>query len=174
MTRPDRFPLTSRLLHWTMAVLIIVMLFIGIGMVTTPTGYGRLVAIHRPIGALVLLLAAIRLVNRLLRPAPPLPEDMPTSLRLAAGGSHLVLYVLMFATPLAGWAMLSAGAYPVRMFGGFDLPPIAPHDAALWAFLRTTHTVLAVLLFATFLMHLAAALLHATVFRDGVFESMAS
>ena len=79
----------------------------------------------------------------------------------------------MIALPLVGWAMLSAGAYPVMLFGGVALPPIAPHDAGLYAALRGTHTVLALLLFATFLLHLSAALAHAVIFRDGVFESMA-
>jgi cytochrome b561 len=79
----------------------------------------------------------------------------------------------MFAVPLVGWAMLSAGGYPVLLFGGLALPPIVPHDAGLYAALRQTHTVLALLLFATFLLHLGAALAHAVIFRDGVFESMA-
>jgi cytochrome b561 len=40
--------------------------------------------------------------------------------------------------------------------------------------LRPLHTYLAYLLFATFLAHLGAALMHALIFRDGVFESMAA
>ena len=79
----------------------------------------------------------------------------------------------MFAMPLIGWSMLSAGGYPVTMFNGFELPPIAPHDATIYSVLRTAHTWLALLLFATVLMHLSAALFHAWVRRDGVFESMA-
>jgi cytochrome b561 len=173
MTTPHQFPATSRLLHWIMAVLILVMLFVGIGMVTSPGGYHRLVSIHRPLGATILVLAAIRLVNRQIRPPPPLPSAMPAPLKLAAQASHVALYGLMIALPLVGWAMLSAGAYPVLLFGGVALPPIVPHDAGLYAALRGTHTVLALLLFATFLLHLSAALAHAVIFRDGVFESMA-
>jgi len=82
-------------------------------------------------------------------------------------------YGLMFAVPLIGWAMLSAGAYPVALFQGLVLPPIAPHDAALFATLRHAHTALAFTLFAVVLLHLAAALMHALVYRDGVFQSMA-
>src|SRR5260370_36096350 len=104
---PSHFPMASRLLHWTMAAMVLAMLFIGIAMVGSLTDYHRLVAIHRPLGILVLLLVAIRLVNRLIHPAPPLPHDMPPVLRLAAHASHVLLYVLMFAQPLVGWAMLS-------------------------------------------------------------------
>jgi cytochrome b561 len=166
------FPLLSRLLHWTMAILILAMLFIGVAMVSSLSDYHRLVAIHRPLGILLLVLAAARLINRLLSPPPPLPAAMPPLLKLAAHGSHWLLYGLMIALPLVGWGMLSAGGYPIQLVGSLHLPPILPHDRALFAVLRPAHTVLAYLLFATFLAHLGAALTHALVFKDGVFRSM--
>jgi cytochrome b561 len=172
MARP--FPLISRILHWTMAVLVLAMLFIGIAMVASLADYHRLVAIHRPLGILILVLVAIRLVNRLINPPPPLPSGMPLLLKLAAHGSHIVLYALMFALPLVGWGMLSAGGYPVVLAGSLHLPAILPHSDGLYAVLRPLHTVLAFLLFATFLAHLGAALMHALIFKDGVFASMTS
>jgi cytochrome b561 len=172
MAQHRPFPLFSRILHWTMAVMILAMLFIGIGMVSSVAAYHSLISIHRPLGILVLILVAVRLVNRLLDPPPPLPEGMPGWQRFAAHGSHIVLYALMFAVPLVGWAMLSAARYPVVLYGPLLLPPIAPQDPELFAALRATHTVLALLLFATFLAHLSAALMHALIFRDDVFPSM--
>jgi cytochrome b561 len=166
------FPLLSRLLHWTMAVLILAMLFVGVAMVSSLSDYAKLVAIHRPIGILLLVLVAIRLINRLLSPPPPLPAAMPPLLRFVAHASHWLLYGLMFALPLVGWGMLSAAGNPIPLVGGFHLPPILPHDKALFAILRPAHTVLAYLLFVTFLAHLGAALTHALVFKDGVFRSM--
>lgn len=174
MTGTPLFPPLSRLLHWLMAALILAMLFIGIGMAASVTDYRWLVSIHKPLGVLILLLVGLRLVNRLISPPPPLPAAMPKALRLAAQGSHLLLYLLMIALPLVGWAMLSAAGYPIVLYGPLRLPPILPQDLALYAGLRTAHTALALLLFATFLGHLAAALAHALVFRDGVFRSMAS
>jgi cytochrome b561 len=165
------FPLLSRLLHWTMAILILAMLFVGVAMVSSLSDYSKLVAIHRPIGILLLVLVAIRLVNRLLFPPPPLPA-MPPLLRFVAHASHWLLYGLMVALPLVGWGMLSAAGNPIPLVGSFHLPPILPHDKALFAILRPAHTVLAYLLFATFLAHLGAALTHALVFKDGVFRSM--
>jgi len=97
---------------------------------------------------------------------------MPAILRGAAHVSHWLLYGLMFALPLVGWGMLSAGGYPIDLVGSFHLPPILPHSTALYAILRPAHTLLAYLLFATFLVHLGAALAHAFLFKDGVFESM--
>ena len=168
----QHFPVLSRLLHWIMAVLILAMLFIGVAMVSSLSEYHRLVSIHKPIGILILVLAAIRLINRLVNPPPPLPAGMPAPLRLAATASHWLLYALMFAQPIVGWAMLSAAGYPIALIGSFHLPPILPHDTALYALLRPVHSILAFALFATFLLHLGAALTHAFIFRDGVFRSM--
>jgi cytochrome b561 len=154
--------------------MVLAMLFIGIGMVASLSDYHWLVSIYKPLGVLILILVAIRLVIRLLDPALPLPEGMPAWQRVAAYASHVVLYALMFALPLVGWGMLSAARYPIVLYGSLQLPPILPHDLALYALLRTTHTVLAFLLFATFIAHFAAALMHALIYRDGVFPSMAS
>lgn len=174
MTRStERFPLLSRLLHWSMAVLILAMLFIGIGMVsTTSPRYFELLSIHKTIGIVMLALVAVRLINRLINPPPPLPRDLPSWQAFAAKASHYVLYVLMFALPLVGWAMLSAGGYPIVVFGALHLPAILPHDLAMFAVLRTAHTILAIALFATFLAHLGAALFHGFVRRDHVLQSM--
>jgi cytochrome b561 len=79
---------------------------------------------------------------------------------------------LMFALPLIGWAMLSAGGYPVSLGAGIVLPPIAPFDPSVFALLRWLHRTLAYLLFATVLLHLAAALYHGLIRRDGVLRSM--
>ena len=174
MAQQLQFTAFSRLLHWTMAIMVLAMLFIGIGMVASLSNYHWLISIHKPLGILILILVAIRLVNRLLNPAPPLPQGMPAWQRFAAHGSHAVLYALLFALPLVGWAMLSAARYPIVLYGPLELPPILPHNVALYAILRTVHTVLALLLFATFIAHFSAALMHALIYRDDVFQSMAS
>ncbi len=168
-----RFTPLQRALHWTMAVCILAMLFIGVGMVSTimPT-YLTLFSIHKPLGIAILLLALLRLAVRMWSGAPPLPASLPDPMRLAAHLSHWVLYALMIAMPLIGWGMLSAAAYPVVLFGGVRLPAILPPSASLHALLWTAHQYLAFAFFAVILLHLAAGLLHALVRRDGVFETM--
>jgi cytochrome b561 len=170
----QKFTPVARLLHWIMAVAILAMLFIGVAMVASLSDYHRLVSIHEPLGILILVLVAIRLVYRLFHPAPPLPDDMPGLLRFAAKASHVVLYALMFALPLVGWGMLSAAGFPIAPTPWLHLPAILPQNDALHALLRPTHTILAFLLFATFLAHFGAALTHVLIFRDGVFQSMGS
>jgi cytochrome b561 len=170
-----RFTLLQRVLHWFMAVCILSMLFIGVGMVSTVMPkYLPLVAIHKTLGITILVLAVIRLAVRLRHGAPALPADLPEPMKLAAQLSHYALYALMLVMPLIGWGMLSAGAYPVVVFGGLRLPAILPQSDRLHAWLWDAHFYLAFVFFALVLMHLAAALFHALVRRDGVFETMAS
>ena len=123
---------------------------------------------------MILLLALIRLGVRLRSGAPSLPSDLPPPMKLAAHLSHYALYALMIALPLIGWATLSAAGYPVVLWGGFWLPPIAPQSDSLHTLLWIAHVSLALLFFAVILLHIAAALFHALVRRDGVFEAMAS
>ncbi|MFL9902663.1 cytochrome b [Paraburkholderia fungorum] len=164
----------ARILHWTMAPLIIAMLFIGVGMVATVShAHDTLIAIHKPLGIALLLLVIVRAGVRFTGGSPPLPDNMPASQRIAAKASHWVLYALMAAMPLIGWAMLSAAGYPITLYGPLHLPPIAPHDNGLFAALRALHSWLAFALFATVLLHLAAALFHGLIRRDGVLSSMA-
>ncbi|MGV2290082.1 cytochrome b [Trinickia sp. YCB016] len=163
----------ARLIHWAMAVAILAMLFVGVGMVATVShAHNVLLAIHRPLGIALLVLVILRVFVRIRRGTPPLPADLPAPQRLAAKLSHLVLYALMAAMPLIGWSMLSAGGFPVTLFGALHLWPIVPHDVRLYALLRSLHTYLAFALFATVLMHLAAALFHGLIRRDGVLASM--
>lgn len=173
MSAPTHFIPLLRVLHWLMAILLLAMLFIGVSMVgDLSSRHSVLIAIHKPLGVMLLVLVLIRLAVRLARPTPPLPGDMPGWQQRIARLSHLLLYGLMLALPLVGWAMQSAGGYPLALHESLLLPPIAPQDAQLYASLRLAHTVLAYLLFISILAHLAAALYHALIRRDGVLSSM--
>jgi cytochrome b561 len=170
---PDRFPLAIRLLHWAMAALIAAMLFIGAAMVSTAgPAYSALLALHRPLGIAILLLACSRLAIRIGTRAPPLPDDLPRAQARAARASHILLYLAMIGLPLIGWAMLSAGSYPVRLGAGLVLPPILPPDALAFGRLRQLHALAAFAFFALILGHLTVALVHGFVRRDGVLATM--
>jgi cytochrome b561 len=169
-----RFTPLQRLLHWLMAACILAMLFIGVGMVSTVMPkYLTLVSIHKPLGIAILTLALIRLALRLRYGAPPLPADLPEPMKLAAQVSHYAFYALMISMPLIGWGMMSAAAYPVVLFEGWHLPAILPQSDSLHTLLWDAHFYLAFAFFALILSHVAAALFHALVRRDGVFETMA-
>lgn len=153
--------------------MLLTMLFIGVTMVTSLGNYHALVAVHRPLGILILILAVVRLINRIFTTLPSFPPTMSHRERWIASASERLLYTLMIALPLVGWGMLSAGHYPIIMFGPVHLPTILPASPILYAILRKTHTILAYLLFLTFLAHLSAVLFHTLVIRDGLLHRMA-
>jgi cytochrome b561 len=171
-TERRQFAMISRLLHWTMAAMVLAMFCIGVSMVVSLANYHVLVSIHRPLGIVILILVVIRLVNRLLNRPPPLPATMSRAERLAATASEAMMYALMFVLPLVGWGMLSAARYPIVLFGSVQLPFILPHDAMLYALLRRTHTILAYLFFFMFIAHIGAILFHTLVVRDGMLQRM--
>lgn len=171
MNDKSQFAWSSRLLHWLMAVALLAMLAIGMTMVVSLEHYRALLAIHRPLGALILVLAVIRIVNRRFMPLPPFLPTMSARERAIATASERLLYALMVLLPLVGWGMLSAAQMPVRI-GPLVLPPILPHSPALYTLLRRGHTLLAYLLFFSFMAHLSAVLFHTIVLRDGLLRRM--
>lgn len=172
-TQRRQFTAFARLLHWTMAAMILTMLGIGVAMVVSLAQYHVLVSIHRPLGIAILILVIVRFANRVLHRPPQFPSTMSRPERLAATASEYAMYALMFLLPLVGWAMLSAARYPVLLYGPLHLPFILPHDLALYAVLRRAHTILAYLFFITFLAHFGAILFHTFIVRDGILKRMA-
>jgi cytochrome b561 len=171
--QPRQFAAFSRVLHWTMAAMVLTMLCIGVAMVASLGDYHVLVSIHRPLGIAILILVVVRFVNRLLNPPPPFPATMSGTERLAATGSELAMYGLMLVLPLVGWGMLSAARYPIVLLGAVHLPFILPHNPTLYAVLRKAHTILAYLFFLTFMGHFGAILFHTLIVRDGLLMRMA-
>jgi cytochrome b561 len=171
-TQRRQFTAISRLLHWTMAAMVLTMLCIGVGMVVSLANYHVLVSIHRPLGLAILILVVVRFVNRLLNPPPPFPPTMSRAERLAATASEFTMYGLMFVLPLVGWGMLSAARYPIVLYGPLNLPYILPQNAMLYALLRKGHTILAYLFFLTFIAHFGAILFHTLIVRDGMLNRM--
>jgi cytochrome b561 len=169
----QQFTVLMRFFHWLTAALVLTMLGIGVAMVASLADYHRLVSLHRPLGILILMVVVIRFVNRHYSTLPPFPATMSARERSIASASELFLYALLVVQPLVGWGMLSAARYPITMFGSIHLFPILPHNVMFYAALRRAHTVLAYLLFLTFLAHFGAVLFHTWVVRDGTFGRMA-
>src|ERR1700756_5671456 len=170
----NRFTVLQRSLHWFMAVCILAMLFIGVGMNSTVMPkYVPLLVTHKTLGVTILILALIRLGVRRRYGVPPLPADLPEPMKFGAHLSHYVLYVLMIAMPFLGLTMQWTGAYPIVLYRDIRLPTLLPQSDAMHTLLWAAHFYLAFAFFAIILLHIAAALFHALIRRDGVFESMA-
>lgn len=168
-----RYPLAARLLHWIMAALILTMIGIGLAMIDSlATWRVAGLKLHQVGGVSVLILAILRLAFRLTYKAPPLPKEVPSFQASIAYGSHILLYALMFAVPLAGWLMQSAAGIPIALPGGLILPSLLNVDLGAYGVLRICHRLLAWSLLGLILLHIAGALHHAMVYRDGLLKRM--
>jgi cytochrome b561 len=126
---------------------------------------------HKWAGITILALSALRLLWRLTHRPPP-DVAMPAWQRNAAHTLHTLMYLLFFAVPLVGWAYTSAAGFPVVLFGVLPLPDFVPHDKALSLAIKPWHGRLAWSLAALVLLHVAAALKHQFIDRDGLLLRM--
>ncbi|MDQ1829880.1 cytochrome b [Massilia scottii] len=171
----ERYTLTAIIFHWLIAVLIVGAFTMGLVMTDipgfTPTKL-RYYSWHKWAGVTVLALAALRLLWRLTHAAPAYPASMPAWQKGAAHGLHGMLYLLMFAVPLSGYLYTLSAGIPVVYFGLFELPIIIAADPELKPVLKGVHYWLNMALAGAVAMHVAAALKHQFIDRDGVLKRM--
>lgn len=170
----QHYPAAARLFHWLTAVLVLFNIAAGIAMNRLPDGPlpDLLYELHRSVGALLLVIVLARLVNRMTFSAPPLPQDLPWLQRFAASAVHAALYVLLVVQPLLGWVASSAYRAPITIFWLFELPPIWPEDRAFSDRLFVLHAWIGWTIGALLCAHIAGALYHLVIRRDGVFQRM--
>jgi cytochrome b561 len=173
MSTSEQYTRTAILLHWLLALMIFGSFTFGVYMSDLPFSPARVKLFnwHKWAGVTILALSAARLLWRLTH-RPPADLPMPAWQQRAAHAAHLLLYVLFFAVPLAGWAYSSAAGFPVVWFGVLPLPDFVPVDRGLAESFKLLHKVLAFGLAATVLLHLAAALKHHFVDRDGTLQRL--
>lgn len=159
--------------HWLLALMIVGSLSLGLYMSDLPFSPTRLKYYnwHKWAGVTILALSALRLLWRLTH-RPPADLPMPAWQQRAAQGAHLALYALFFVVPLAGWAYSSAAGFPVVWFGVLPLPDFVPVDRALAEAIKPLHKLLAFALAGTVLLHVAAALKHHFIDRDGTLQRL--
>lgn len=168
-----RYGRTAQALHWAMFLLIAAAFGVGLWMAGLPVGPQRFRAVpwHKVIGITVLVFVVVRLLWRLRTPAPPLPATLPSWERNAAHVTHIALYALMLAVPLSGWLMSSALGFSTVVFG-FKLPDLLERNRELGDTLKAVHYFLNKTLLALVVLHIAAALKHRFIDRDGVLHRM--
>ena len=128
--------------HWLLAVMIVGSFSFGLYMADLPFSPSRIKQFnwHKWAGITILALSALRLLWRLAYRPPPLDVAVSWQTR-AAHVTHLLMYVLFFAIPLAGWAYSSAAGFQVVYFGVLPLPDWVGKNADLADQLKLLHKV---------------------------------
>jgi cytochrome b561 len=163
----------ARLLHWSMAALVLTTIPVGFVMLALPQGrvQNTLFDLHRSIGVLLFALVVIRLAWRLTHP-PLLLDDLSAWQRLASGTVHRLLYAILLIQPIIGWWGTSAFGAPINVFWLIELPPLVSKDELAAKQILAWHGVVGVTLSATIAIHISAALFHHFVRRDEVLRRM--
>jgi cytochrome b561 len=172
-TTPQRYHAVSIAFHWLLALAIVGALGVGLYMTSLPMSPTRLKLYnwHKWAGVTILVLSAARLLWRL-RHRPPADLPAPAWQQRAAHLAHGALYVLFFAVPLAGWAYSSAAGFPIVWFGVLPLPDFVPVNRELSELIKAVHQWLAYALATLIVVHIAAALKHHFIDRDGLLQRM--
>ena len=169
-----RYSLFARSIHWLTAFLVLTMVPAGLIMIRIGGGplQNQLFDFHRSVGVVLMALTVIRLIYRLSHKPAPLPDDIPVWQRFASSVTHWFLYGFLIVNPFIGWVATSAYGAAISVFGIFTMPAIVAKDRELASQLFTVHEVLGLLFTAAVFMHIAAALYHGVVKRDGVLNRM--
>lgn len=165
----ERYGATAQLLHWATLALVVAQPLLAELAEEAGRG-GEAYAAHRSIGITLLALTLARVTWRFVRP-PPAPPPMPRWQRLAAASTHWGMYLLLVAIPVSGWLMSSASGDAVAWFG-LELPALAAPAEDTAEALEDVHEALFQLLLALAALHVAAALKHQFIDRDGLIGRM--
>ena len=170
MPPSERYTRTAIALHWLIAIAVIGQFAWGWwmqGIPKQPPG-ARVDAfnLHKSVGLTLLALMALRLLWRWRHPPPALPAMPAWQVRLAHF-NHALLYVCLFTMPLAGYLGSVFSGYPVKLYG-MTLPMWGWKDAALKDMFSTLHLAASWALVLAVALHLAGALKHILIDRDGV------
>ncbi len=173
-----RYSRTAIVLHWVLGLAILGLFGVGLYMTSLPFSPARLKLYnwHKWAGITLLALSVVRLLWRATHRPPALPasiaQAMPAWQHWAHHGTHYAMYALFFLVPLIGWAYSSAAGFPIVVFGVLPLPDFVPVDKALAELIKPFHELSAFALVGLAGLHIAAALKHQLVDKDGLIGRM--
>lgn len=161
-------------LHWLIVVLLVIQFGVAwtmpdIDRDTKPIG---LVAWHMSIGVFILLVMLVRSGWRAVSVAPPAPDDLPASLRILSRVTHFLLYAILIVLPLLGWINANSRGWTVRLFGVIPLPTLVADGSAWGHDMGDVHQGVAITLLAVAGLHVAGALYHWLILKDGLLARM--
>ncbi len=170
----NRWGRMSRILHWSMAVGVIFMFVVGITMINMRLSPMKLemFIIHKSTGILLLALITIRVIWRLLNPAPRPSGHLSRGQRKLVFIGQMLMYALLFAIPISGWVINSAANFPLKWYGLFEIPPITDPSIVIEDYAKTAHFVFICMLGTLIVMHITAALHHHWIKRNDILKRM--
>jgi cytochrome b561 len=172
---PEGYTGTAKFLHWLIVALLIIQFILAwtLPHMGRDTPVTTVIGLHFSFGILVLALAVVRLAWRATHREPSPQDGVPPWQVQSARVLHWLLYLLLFLVPILGWINASWRGMPVTLFGLVGLPKLIAPRAPGWAWTGDVHGLLANYAMLTLVgLHVAAALYHYFIRRDGVLQRM--
>ena len=158
-----KYSISSRIIHWAMAILILSTFAVGFYMKEflddDAQNRYEIYDLHKSLGVLVMILLIIRVINRIIKTPPALPDSISALDKKLAKIGHNLLYLLMFLVPLSGYLMSSFAGYPVNLFS-IQLPNIVGTNFDFAKFFSEAHEIFAYSLIALVGIHILAIFKH--------------
>ena len=159
----QKYSISSRIIHWVMALLILTLLGLGIYMTEflskESENHMLVYDLHKSLGVMALIFIFIRIVNRFIYKAPKLPNSMPKIEQILAHLGHLALYLLIIIVPLSGYMMSNSFGFPVKFFG-IEMPVIIGTNFDIGKIFAEAHELSAYGLLGVIALHILAVIKH--------------
>jgi cytochrome b561 len=158
-----KYSLSSRIIHWLMAVLIIAILAIGIYMTEflpkDSVNRSQIYSFHKSLGVMAIILIITRIINRFLNKAPNLPQSMAKAEKILAHLGHVGLYLLMIIVPVSGYLMSNSFGYAVSFFS-LELPFVVEKNFELAKIFAEIHELSSYSILGLVAIHVLAVIKH--------------
>lgn len=165
----------AQAVHWLVAALAVVAVPLGWAIAGAPRNTPErdlLLLLHRSVGLTILAAMVFRTGWRWRHPPPPLPPDLARLDIALASFTHFILYLFLIMMPVAGYLNAAAAGHTVKFFGVVSIPPLLPENDRLSQVAIAIHLVGQYPLYLFIALHVAGALFHGTIRRDGLVERM--
>jgi cytochrome b561 len=174
MAETTGYTTRAKVLHWTIAVLVILLLAGGQTYEAMADAEKQeILQIHSFIGLTILMLALYRLYWRHGHAPPASPEAMNPTLKTLSRLSHYSMYGVLILLPFTGMFAASASPNEVMPLGLFNLTELlGGPDKAAFELRHEVHEVMTGVMALLIAIHFSGAMLHLLVLRDGVFRRM--
>jgi cytochrome b561 len=172
---PQGYGLVSKLLHWTVALLIFGLIGLGwwmVGLDYYHPQYHSSLSLHKSLGMIAMFVVLLKIVWRFLSPYPGLAANLSALQRRAAVSVHHLLWLAMILIPLTGYAISTSEGAGVSVFNWFEIPAWLPRSETLRDLVTKLHAWIAYGAGALALAHAVAALKHQFIDRDGTLRRM--
>ncbi len=164
----------AKAFHWLVVAMLLVQYSVALllGLILPKSAEDSLIAWHFSMGSSILVVMLARLAWRLTHTPPPPPKDLSTGLQMLSRWTHWAFYAVLIVLPVLGWAAASADGARVSLAGLIPLPLLVSKGDPFGKAMQTMHPTIAISLLAVIALHVAGALYHALVKRDGVIQRM--